>query len=164
MTGEIFVKTRSERAICILAAAFVFILAREADAAVEVAVKNNRSYSISLTFCWAGLDYEYDVSKGWYNVKAGETRTITLKDAAYALTSQNFGYYAKGTPKGGKTVYWKGEGGDEYMEFYIHPKNSFTGNHDDPIEGGQKVSFRKIALKETGDSREDGTAALTFNP
>jgi hypothetical protein len=99
-------------------------------------------------------------------VKAGETRTITFKDVVWALNNAHdtFGYYAYGTPRGEKTVYWKGKGGDEYMDYYIHPKSAFTGSHDDPIDGGQKVSFRKIKLKEVGGERTDGSATLTFNP
>ena len=150
--------------LALLLAAAIFIGASCANAEVKVTIKNNRSHNLSFAFCWAGFDYEYDVSKGWYNVKAGESRTITFKDAVYALTSENFGYYAYGTPKGGKTLYWKGKDDDEYMKFYIHKSEAFTGNHDDPISGGQKVSFRRVKLTEKGDSREDGSATLTFNP
>jgi uncharacterized membrane protein len=150
--------------LCVCAAilALSLHLASGADAAVKITIKNNRSHTMSFAFCWAGFDYPDDVSNGWYNVKAGETRTITLKNAVYALTFKNFGYYAKGTPEGGKTLYWKGKGGDEYMAFYIHHKQSFTGSHDDPIDGGQKADFRKVNLKKV--SQEDGSATLTFNP
>jgi hypothetical protein len=144
----------------ILLAAAIFIGALEADAAIKITIKNNRSHSMSFAFCWAGLDYEYDVSKGWYIVKAGESKTFTIKEAAYPLTSQNFGYYAMG---GGSV--WKGKSGGEYSEFWIHTKQAFTGNHDDPISGGQKVPFRIIKLKRTGgDGSVDGSATLTFNP
>ena len=145
-------------------AAIILIGAPRADAEIKVTIKNNRSHTISLAFCWSGFDYEDDVSKGWYNVKAGETRTITLKDAQYHFTAESFGYYAKGTPAGGKTLYWKGKDDNEYMQFYIHPSESFTGSHDTRISGGQKVAFRNVSLKETGNSRTDGSASLTFNP
>ena len=44
-----------------------------------------------------------------------------------------------------------------------NPAKAFTGNHDDSISGGEKVPFRKINLKQVGDS-QDGSATLTFNP
>ncbi|MCL1940607.1 MAG: DUF1036 domain-containing protein [Synergistaceae bacterium] len=148
-------------------AAVVFIFAvcfvsARADAAIKVTIKNNRSHSISFAFCWAGFDYDDDVSKGWYTVKAGETKSFTFKDAVYPLTSENFGYYAKGTPKGKKTLYWRGEGNNDHMKFYIHQSEAFTGSHNKQIRGGEKVQFRKMTLKRTGDT--DGTATLTFNP
>jgi uncharacterized membrane protein len=147
-----------------LAAAF-FIGSARAEATITITVKNNRSHNLSMAFCLAGFDYGYDVSNGWYNVKAGESRTLTFKDAKYHFTAEGFGYYAKGTPQGGKTLYWKGKDGDEYMEFYIHPSKAFTGSHDDPIEGGQKVAFRKIKLTRIGDEdSENGKATITFNP
>ena len=149
--------------LVILAAVFA-LAASVSEAAVSVTVKNNRSHNMSFAFCWQGFDMPDDMSKGWYNVKAGETRTITFKDVVYALTAQGFGYYATGTPKGGKKLTWAGKGGDELMEYYIHPKESFTGSRDEPIEGGQKVPFRKVKLKETGSDRTDGSATLTFNP
>ena len=145
--------------------AAVFIGALRADAAITITVNNNRSHNLSLAFCWAGFDYDDDISKGWYIVKSKETRKITLKDAQYHFTAQNFGYYAKGTPKGGKTTYWSGKDDDsEYMAFYIHQSEAFTGSHDTPIKGGEKVHFRHVKLKETGNSRTDGSATLTFNP
>ena len=143
----------------------IFVCALRADAAITVTVNNNRSHALSLSFCWAGFDYDDDVSKGWYVVKAGETRKITLKDVQYHFTAESFGYYAKGTPKGEKTIYWRGKDDDsEYMAFYIHQSEAFTGSHDNPIKGGQKVHFRHMKLKETGNSRTDGSATLTFNP
>jgi uncharacterized membrane protein len=145
--------------ITIFAVAFMVCLsAAPSDAAVKITIKNNRSHDMWLSFCWAGLDHEDDVSKGWYTVKAGESRTITFKDAIYALTSENFGYYATG----GKYT-WSGNTGSEYMTFWIHPKNAFTGSHD-PISGGEKVEFKTLNLKSTSDNREDGAGTLTFNP
>lgn len=150
-------------ALCLTAV--IFIGALRADATITITVKNNRPHNLSLAFCWSGFDYDDDISKGWYTVKAGETRKITIKDAQYHFTAESFGYYAKGTPKGGKTIYWRGKDDDsEYMAFYIHQSDAFTGSHDNPISGGQKVHFRHMKLKETGNSRTDGSGTLTFNP
>ena len=122
----------------------IFIGAPRADAEIKVTIKNNRSHNLALAFCWSGFDYEDDVSKGWYNVKGGETRTITFKDAQYHFTADSFGYYAKGTPAGEKTLYWSGKDDNEYMGFYIHQTQAFTGSHDTRISGGQKVYFRYL--------------------
>jgi hypothetical protein len=93
-------------------------------------------------------------------VKAGESRTITFKDAVYALTAQDFGYYATG---GGKV--WAGKSNDERpLAVIIHPKGKFGGHPGDSIDGGKRVYFRHISLKQTDDSRENGSATLTFNP
>ena len=154
-------KKRMGRVLCLFLAvvALVTLLSVQADAAVKITIKNNRSHTLSFAFCWAGMDYEYDVSKGWYNVKAGESRTMTFSDAQYSFTSSNFGYYATG---GGST--WRGENDSSgYMTFWINPTKAFTGSHDNSISGGKKVVFRKINLKRTGDS-QDASATLTFNP
>jgi hypothetical protein len=52
------------------------------------------------------------------------------------------------------------------MTYWIHPKNAFTGTHNEfgSIKGGKQVEFRQLKLKETGGTRGDGSAVLTFNP
>jgi len=147
-------------ALAVSLAAFAVCFAPRSEAAVKVTIKNNRPHNMSFAFCWAGFDSPDNRRSGWYSVKAGETRTITFKDTVYALTAQEFGYYATG---GGSV--WAGKPSDERpLEVIIHPKDKFGGHPDDPISGGKKVYFRHINLKETGDTREDGTATLTFNP
>lgn len=143
-----------------------FFVADRAEAAVKVTINNNMSHNLSIAFCWAGFDAPDDTSKGWYNVKAGESKTITFKGAVYALTAQGFGYYATGTTKGGKPITWAGSSEDKHKAYWIHPKKSFTGqsaNGGEPISDGKKVYFRALKLKETGSTREDATATLTFN-
>ena len=137
----------------------VVCFAAVSDAAVKITVKNNRDHTLSLAFRWSGLDWENDRRFGWRNVKAGETKTFTFEDAIYVMTSESFGYYAQG----GKKV-WAGKASDEYMGVIINPKSAFGGHPDDPINGGKKVYFRRVNLKETGNSRVDGSATLTFNP
>jgi hypothetical protein len=136
----------------------VFIAAPRAEAEIKVTIKNNRSHSMSFAFCWAGFDTPDDRRSGWYNVNAGETRTITLKDAVYALTAQGFGYYAKG---GGGV--WSGRTNDERRLVIIHPTSAFSGHPDNPISGGERVYFRYIKLTAAAN-RQDGSVSLTFNP
>jgi hypothetical protein len=144
--------------LCAVLAAVCLALPSEAE--VKITIKNNRSHNLSLAFRWAGFDSPDDRRSGWYGVKAGESRTITFKDAVYALTAQDFGYYATG---GGKV--WAGKSNDERpLAVIIHPKSKFGGHPDDSIDGGKKVYFRHISLKQTDDSRENGNATLTFNP
>ncbi len=96
---------------------------------------------------------------GWYNVKAGESKTFTFNDAQYALTAQDFGYYAMG---GGKV--WTGRRMTSVpLPVIIHPKQAFKGSPEDSIDGGRKY-FRHIKLKETSDDKVNGSATLTFNP
>jgi hypothetical protein len=145
-------------AVCVFTVASCF--SAKADAVIKITVKNNRDHNLSLAFRWAGFDTPDDKRSGWHTVKAGESRTITFKDAVYALTAQDFGYYATG---GGKV--WQGSANDERPNpVIIHPKNKFDGHPEDPISGGKQVYFRHVKLKQTDDSRENGSAALTFNP
>jgi hypothetical protein len=145
-------------AVCVFTTALCF--SAKADAEVKITIKNNRSHNLSLAFRWAGFDTPDDKRSGWYTVKAGESRTITFEDAVYALTAEDFGYYATG---GGKV--WQGSADDERPHpVIIHPKKKFSGHPEDPISGGKKVYFRHVSLKETDGSRENGSATLTFNP
>ena len=145
-------------AFCVFAASLIF--ASSSCAAVTITIHNNRDHNLSFAFCWAGFDKPDDRRIGWYNVKAGESKTFTFNDAQYALTAQDFGYYAMG---GGKV--WTGKADDERpLPVIIHPKQAFKGSPDDPIDGGRKVYFRHIKLKETSDDMVNGSATLTFNP
>ena len=143
---------------CVFAASLSF--ASLSRAAVKITVQNNRGHSLSFAFCWAGFDKPDDRRIGWYNVNAGESKTFTFNDAQYALTAQDFGYYAMG---GGKV--WTGKADDERpLPVIIHLKRAFKGNPEDPIDGGRKVYFRHIKLKETSDDKVNGSGTLTFNP
>jgi len=133
----------------------VFMAAPRAEAEIKITIKNNRPHNLSLAFCWRGMDEPDDRRAGWYTVKAGETRTITFKEAISSLTMDGFGFYAEG---GGSA--W----GGDLKQVNIHPKNSFKGHPDDHIKGGQRVGFRKVNLKKVGNANTDATATLTFNP
>ena len=133
----------------------IFVGAQRADAEVKITIKNNRSHNMSFAFCWSGFDFPDDRRSGWYNVKSGESRTITFKDAISSLTMDGFGYYAEG---GGST--WRGD----MRQVIIDPKKAFSGHPDGSIQGGKRVGFRKITLKKTGNDNTDATASLTFNP
>ncbi|MDD2452660.1 MAG: hypothetical protein PHI81_03235 [Synergistaceae bacterium] len=143
---------------CVFAASLSF--ASSSLAAVKITVQNNRSHSLSFAFCWAGFDIPDDRRIGWYNVKAGESKTFTFKDADYPLTAQDFGYYATG---GGKV--WSGKADDERpLPVIIHLKRAFKGHPEDPIDGGKKVYFRHINLKQASNDPANGSATLNFKP
>jgi hypothetical protein len=145
-------------AFCVISAVVCFSAVSEA--AVKITVKNNRDHGLSLAFRWSGFDMPDDRRSGWYAVPSGESKTFTFKDVVYYLTVQDIGYYATG---GGKV--WAGKSSDERpLGVIIHPKNKFGGHPDDPIDGGKKVYFRHISLKQTDKARENGSATITFNP
>ena len=143
---------------CVFAASLSF--ASSSCAAVSITIHNNRDHNLSFAFCWAGFDKPDDRRTGWYNVKAGESKTFTFKDAQYALTAQDFGYYATG---GGKV--WSGKADDERpLPVIIHLKRAFKGHPEDPIDGGKKVYFRHINLKQASNDPANGSATLNFKP
>jgi uncharacterized membrane protein len=162
------IKINIRQYFCLLVVTIILVfgIVHDANAWVKVNIKNNRSYSIFVAFCWQNFDTEDDKSKGWFKVEAGKSTTVTIKSAIWQLTQDGFGYYATETSNG-KTRYWRGKGGDEQMEYYIHPKKTFTGSHNEPIDGGKLVSFRKMKMREAGtnaDGSINGIANLTFNP
>jgi len=143
---------------CVFAATLSF--ASSSYAAVTITIQNNRDHNLSFAFCWAGFDQPDDRRIGWYNVKAGESKTFTFKDADYPLTAQDFGYYATG---GGKV--WSGKADDERpLPVIIHLKRAFKGHPEDPIDGGKKVYFRHINLKQASNDPANGSATLNFKP
>ena len=143
---------------CVFAATLSF--ASSSYAAVTITIQNNRDHNLSFAFCWAGFDQPDDRRIGWYNVKAGESKTFTFKDADYPLTAQDFGYYATG---GGKV--WSGKADDERpLPVIIHLKRAFKGHPEDPIDGGKKVYFRHIKLKQASNDPANGSATLNFKP
>ena len=139
----------------------VFIGASCAEADIKITIRNNRSHNMSFAFRWDGFDMDYH-SRGWFTVNAEQSRTITISEAVYALTSSGFGYYATG---GGST--WRGNDSNG-LSGWIHPREAFrlsTDNDGDvvqPVSGMQRVLFRRIDL--TRESQEDGRATITFNP
>ena len=127
-----------------------------AEAKIKVTLKNERSHPVAVAFCWAGFDYGDERRAGWFTVQPGKSRVVTL-DAVYGLTAQDFGFYADGRHRGEKVV-WSGK----FRRVIIHPTKKFSGHPDDPIQGGIKVGFRQLKLRETSDDRVDGAATLTF--
>ncbi len=144
--------------VCVLAASLIF--GSSSCAAVTITIHNNRDHNLSFAFCWAGFDKPDDRRIGWYNVKAGESKTFTFKDAQYALHCAGLRVLRHGRRKGlgGKADV------DRPLPVIIHPKQAFKGSPDDPVDGGRKVYFRHIKLKETSDDMVNGSATLTFNP
>jgi hypothetical protein len=155
-------KNMKWKVVLALSLAVVVLFGVSVEAAVSITIKNNRNHNMSFAFTWDGFDEDY--SRGWYNVKAGETRTITLSEVNYSLTRLGFGFYATG---GGNT--WKGKSDDEKRLGWIHPKEAFKFTYYseevvNPKSGMQKVVFRAINLKPKGEDGQNGTASLTFNP
>ncbi|MEA4881297.1 MAG: hypothetical protein VB045_07460 [Synergistaceae bacterium] len=144
----------------ILVAALTAHCTSRAEAWIKITLNNKRSHSIAVAFCWSGFDYPDDQRKGWYLVKPGKSRVITLADVVSSMTMEGFGFYAKGTPKGGNTVVWSGD----MKQVIIDPKNAFDGHPEDPIPGGVTVGFQKVTLKKVGDQNTDAVATLSFNP
>jgi hypothetical protein len=133
-------------------------IAAVSEAAVKITVKNNRNHKMYLAFRWRGFDQPDDRRSGWYEVLAGQTKTLTFEDVVYVFTTDGFGYYAEG---GGKV--WAGTSSDGFGVI-IHSTKAFKGHPDDPISDGKKVYFKPLSLKQTDESRENGSATLTFNP
>jgi hypothetical protein len=137
-------------AVCIVSFSSV------SEARVIIAVNNTTNSKVYLAFCWMGFDSPLDRRSGWYEAPAGEITTLTFEDAVYALTTGSFGYYAEG---GGKV--WEGKSSDD-IGVIIHPTKSFKGHPEDKISGGKKVYFKRLSLKETGNTREDGTGTIVL--
>ena len=131
-----------------------------AEALVKVTLNNNRSHKVFVAFCWLGFDYKDDRRIGWYPVEAGQSRVINLGEAVSSLTKSGFGFYAMGTMKNGKKVYWSGD----MKNVIIHPSKPFDGHPDAPIKGGIEVGFRQMKLRKVGDNNTDAVGTLNFNP
>ena len=152
MRKHVFVKVLL---VCLL----VGLLAASANAeTLKVKVTNKTDALISIAFAKAQtdtggeLDNDPDKSKGWWNVKPGETRTLN----PYNMSPFHSVYYYA-TSKGGKRV-WGGKSGDR--AFWIHPKDGFdvAGKK---ISGGKQVYFRDLDYDY--DSRTgEYTATLNF--
>ncbi len=157
---------KKQVAIMLAVCMFSVLCVQTAFAEVKVKIVNNRNYSVSVAFCWSAFDYPDNRRSGWYIVNPGETKTITFKDAVYALTSYSFGYYATGKSQdGSKVLVWSGKDTqtDTPLDVIIHPTKAFGGHPDDAIPGGKKVRFKNMKITEVEDgTRMNGTATLTF--
>lgn len=153
----------TRKRIVLTGALLIFTLlasVHKANAWVKITLNNNRSQTISVAFCWSGFDSPDDRRIGWYQVKPGESRVITLNSAVSSLTMEGFGFYANEPVANGKRVVWSGD----LRRVIIDPKNAFAGHPEDPAPGGVEVGFRKVKLKEVGDRNTDAVATLNFNP
>jgi hypothetical protein len=142
--------------LAIVSLALVLIAASCAGAEVKLTIVNKRSHALSFAFV-EGITENY--AGGWYNVKAGETKTFTLENSY----PDYFGYYAEG---GGYV--WQDKNASSDWVYCIDPKESFTIVQGDTVPGGKKVGFREVDLTRYDkgpDSAEPcGRATLTFNP
>ncbi len=114
---------------------------------VKVKVTNKTDATISIAFAQAqtdsgGEDFSADCSKGWWNIEAGQTKTINTYDHSPFHTVF---FYA--TSKGGKRI-WAGKPGNDPMSgdhaFWIHPKKAFNVEGK-KITDGKKVYFRRLS-------------------
>ena len=150
MRKHVFVKV-------LLAALMVGLLAASANAAtLKVKLTNKTDATISFAFAEGQVDSGGedipDESKGWWNVKPGETRTINYEfNNAFCAPY----YYAQS--QGGKRV-WSGKSGDR--AFWIHPTKSFNvvGKK---ISGGKQVHFRELNY-DYDERTGNYTATLNF--
>ena len=127
---------------CLLAALFAVPALAEDDYIVRVKVTNKTNSKIFIAFARSQTDsggddsYNSDVSKGWWGVEPGKTKTLKTYD--YSPFFSVF-YYAKSAD--GKLV-WAGKSGDQ--SFWIHPTKAFNANNDKKLKGGKKVYFRRM--------------------
>ena len=159
MRKHVFVKV-------LLAALMVGLLAASANA-LTFKVTNKTDATVHIAFAQAQTDTggelhdDPDRSKGWWNIKPGETKT--LKPYQYSPFHTIY-YYADS--KGGTCV-WGGskpkEGEPAYSAdraFWIHPEKKFNVEGKE-IPGGKRVYF-KNADYEYDERTETHTAELNF--
>ena len=133
--------------LLIITAALTFAVSAEAN--VKLTFINKTNVTVSVALAWQGFDESH--SKGWYNVKPGESRTISVNVAA-ALTVSGTYYHAKA-----KGLVWQGT-----TKYPIRPKEAFDYVFGNIIpRGSTLVGFRNIKLTIDGN-REDGWATVTL--
>ena len=150
MRKHVFVKV-------LLAALMVGSLAASANAeTLKLKVTNKTDATIHIAFAEGQVDSGGedipDRSRGWWNVKAGETKT-----RSYEINTGFCAPYYYADSKGGKRV-WGGKSGDR--AFWIHPEKGFNvvGKK---ISGGKRVYFRRLNY-EYDDRTGEYTASLNF--
>ena len=150
MRKHVFVKVLL---VCLL----VGLLAASAYAeTLKIKVTNKTDATISFAFAEGQVDSGGedipDKSRGWMNIKAGETKT-----RSYEINTGFCAPYYYADSKGGKRV-WGGKSGDR--AFWIHPTDSFNvvGKK---IPGGKRVPFRELDY-EYDDRTGECTATLNF--
>ena len=105
------------------------------------------------------VDESHDISKGWWSVEPGETKTIQPWDYSVHYA---YGYYA--TSKGGQRVW----GASDVYEslpgesgYPIHPTKAFESHRDRPISGGKEVLFRDLD-REDEEGEEEWKRVVVF--
>ncbi len=127
------------------------MFAVSAEANVKLTFNNKTDVMVSVALAWQGFDESH--SKGWFNIKPRESRTITLNVAA-ALTVSGTYYHARAA--GGKLV-WKGT-----TTYPIRLKEAFEYVFGNVVpRGSTLVGFRNIKLKISED-REEGWATVNL--
>jgi uncharacterized membrane protein len=116
----------------------------------KVTFNNKTDNNVFVALCW--VKYESETSgvwwkKGWYKVEPGKSRTLS-QQVRYA---GDMGYYAYGTGKNGKKIYWGGTSENGSLIGGIHPTESFDTSKCF-FEGSEDVRFRVVRLKENGDN------------
>ena len=140
--------------VCLLATLVILparAWAESGDLKVTVVNKTDATVSVALARC--GGEESYARAKGWWNVKPGEKRTITVEDY-YSPVTDSCAWYAESM--GGKRV-WDAKDGEP---FWVHPKKSFEVQQIKRLDGGKKVYFRSLKLNI--NSNMEATATLTL--
>ncbi len=117
----------------------------------------NRTVSVSLTNrtdatiyvalgkVSTGGNNAVSLSKGWWGVEPGRSKTLTF--GAY---SPAYRYYYYAFSRGGRV--WS----SNEKSFWIHPTKAFENHHNKPISGGKEVRFGGLRVSN------DAKAGLNF--
>ena len=97
---------------------------------VSLTNKTDATIYVALGKVSTGNNNAASLSKGWWGVEAGRTKTITF--GAYSPANK---YYFYAFSRGGRV--W---GGNE-KSFWIHPTKAFENHHNKQISGGKEVRF-----------------------
>jgi uncharacterized membrane protein len=117
----------------------------------KVTFNNKTDNNVYVALCWVKHESETRGvwwKRGWYKIEPGKSRTLSQQGVRYTW---DMGYYAFGTGKNRKKIYWGGTSGSAALIGGIHPTKSFDTS-DCFFEGSEDVRFREIGLKKNGDN------------